>query len=318
MKDALGREIDYLRVSVTDRCNLRCRYCMPEHGLKPLPGEDILSFDEIVRAVEALAGLGVRRVRLTGGEPLCRAGLPELVGRLRQIDGVEEVALTTNGILLLAQAEALRLAGIERVNVSLDSLRPERYAAITRGGKLSQALAGIDAAKAAGLRVKINMVPVRAVNDDEILDFIAFGRQNQMVVRFIELMPVGLGAGMEGVGPAAILETIGAAYPGFTPFRDGQSFGPAECFGWPEGGVFGVIAAVHHRFCAGCNRVRLTADGRLRLCLGQADALDLKPYLRQGQAGLEDALLRAVYHKPVGHDFEVRAACDRTMNQIGG
>lgn len=318
MIDRLGRTIEYVRVSVTDRCNLRCRYCMPEDGVSWLPHARILRYEEIAQAVRVLAGLGVRRVKLTGGEPLCRTGLSALVRMLYAIDGIEEVTLTTNGLLLPAQAEALRDAGIEKVNLSLDSLRPDRYAALTRCGALSDALAGLDAAKRAGMRVKLNVVPIRGVNDDEIVDFIRFGRENGLVVRFIELMPVGLGAGRQGLSNAEILAVIEREIPGFAPFPEKLGNGPADCYGWPDGGTFGLIGAVHDRFCDRCNRVRLTADGMLRLCLAQPDGLDLMPYLRGGQPGLTEAVRNAIWRKPAGHAFLTEDTEDRMMNGIGG
>lgn len=319
MLDRLGRNITYVRVSVTDRCNLRCRYCMPEDGVPFLPHDGILRFEEITEAVRVLACLGIRQVKLTGGEPLCRRDLPALARMLGEIPGIEEVTLTTNGILLPEQAEALSDAGIRRVNLSLDTLRPDRYAAITRCGRLEDALCGLDAAQRAGMRVKLNVVPVRGVNDDEIIDLVRFGREKGCPVRFIELMPVGLGAGRQGLSGAEVLDIIQKVMPGFTPFR-GEKLGngPAVCYGWPDGGVFGVIGAVHDRFCASCNRVRLTADGILRLCLACPDGLDLKPYLRDGRDGMEQALRQAISGKPLGHDFAAHHTDDRTMNGIGG
>lgn len=318
MTDQMGRAIEYVRVSVTDRCNLRCQYCMPAQGAPALKRADILRFEEIAAVVRALAALGVKKVKLTGGEPLCRKGLPALVRMLYAVDGIEEVTLTTNGLLLPGQAAALGATGIERVNISVDSLRPARYARITRTGRLEEAVAGMEAAEKHGMRVKINMVPMRGINDDEILDFIRFGRQSGRVIRFIELMPVGLGDAARGVSKDELLATIEAAFPGFAPFAGKLGNGPADCYGWPEGGVFGVIGAVHNCFCARCNRVRLTADGNLRLCLGQKDALDLKPYLREGAGEMTRALRRAIYHKPAGHAFSTHGTEDRIMNQIGG
>lgn len=319
MTDRLGRRIDYVRVSVTDRCNLRCEYCMPTSGVTFLPHEQILRFEEIVKVVGVLADLGVRRVKLTGGEPLCRRDLPKLVKMLYEIDGIEQVTLTTNGLLLPEQANALAQAGITHVNLSLDSLRPARYAAMTRCGTLKQALNGLYAAQAAGMYVKINTVPMRAINDDEIVELIRFGYQKNAPVRFIELMPVGLGATRSGLSNAEVLARIEQEMPGFTPI-DGHMLGngPATWYGWPNGAIFGLIGAVHDRFCAGCNRVRLTADGCLRLCLAQPDGIDLKPYLRGRQDGLKQALEQAIKNKPESHTFHLVHTADRMMNGIGG
>lgn len=318
MTDRLGRTIEYVRVSVTDRCNLRCRYCMPEDGAPLLAHADILRFEEITQTVRVLAAHGVRQVKLTGGEPLCRRDLPTLVRMLYAVPGIEEVTLTTNGLLLPAQAQALYAAGIQTVNLSLDSLDSDRYAALTRCGRLSDALAGLDAARQAGMRVKLNVVPIRGCNDAEIPAFIHFARTEQIPVRFIELMPVGLGASRQGLSNDAVLARIEACAPGFSPMRGRQGNGPAVCYGWPDGGVFGLIGAVHNRFCAQCNRVRLTADGMLRLCLACPDALDLKPYLRGGKPGLDAAIQTAIWNKPAGHAFGTRDTADRMMNGIGG
>lgn len=319
MRDQWGRAITYVRVSVTDRCNLRCQYCMPQEGVPFLPHEAILRFEEIAQVVRALAACGVSRVKLTGGEPLCRQGLSKLVQMLYDVPGINEVTLTTNGILLPQQAQELFDAGIRRVNLSLDTLKPERYAAITRCGKLDDALAGLRAAQQVGMRVKLNVVPVCGWNDDEVVDLVRFGKQQGVPVRFIELMPVGLGAEQRGLSNAQVRDILQKALPGFTPFR-GETLGngPAVCYGWSDGGVFGLIGAVHDRFCTSCNRVRLTADGILRLCLAHPDGLDLKPYLREGKSGLTEALQQAIINKPLGHNFSGQQTADRTMNGIGG
>lgn len=319
MIDRQGRQITYVRVSVTDRCNLRCQYCMPESGVQFLPHEEILRFEEMIQVVHALAQLGVRRVKLTGGEPLCRKDLPELVRMLYQIDGIEQVTLTTNAILLPEQAQRLAQAGIMHVNISLDTLRPERYAVMTRCGTLAQALKGIDAAKQAGMYVKLNTVAIQGMNEDEIPDLVRFGRREKIPVRFIELMPIGLGASRTGLSNAQVLERIAQEMPHFKRVDNPTlGNGPAVWYEWEDGGIFGLIGAVHNQFCETCNRVRLTADGMLRLCLARPDGIDLKPYLRGGKSGLQEVLAQAVENKPACHTFAQSDTVDRAMNGIGG
>jgi cyclic pyranopterin phosphate synthase len=322
--DGYGRVATDLRVSVTDRCDLRCTYCMPEGGLDWLPAEAQLSFDEITRLVSVLVGLGIRTVRLTGGEPLVRPRLTELVGALAAL-GLDDLALTTNGTTLARHAEALRQAGLTRVNVSLDSLVSHRFEQITRRDALARVLAGIEAAQAAGLApVKVNCVVVGGTNDDEILDFVDFARRTGCEVRFIENMPLGADGrwAPERVMAAVDVLDVISAHHELSPRTRGAE--PARAFDFADGapGGVGVIASVTEPFCATCDRLRLTSDGFLRTCLFAHVETDLRTPLRDGSSDDElAALVRgAVVDKGPGHaigqlGFEQPV---RVMSRIGG
>lgn len=317
-RDGEGRAIEYLRLSVTDRCNCRCAYCMPADGVPMLRHEDVCSFEELARITGACCELGVTKVRLTGGEPLVRRGLPSLVRMLRSVPGVRDLALTTNATLLAPVAEELAEAGLDRVNVSLDSLRPERYAAITRGGRLADALAGIEAARVAGLApLKVNCVLMGGVNDDEVADIARLARDHALDVRFIELMPIGEAARWprSRFMPA---EAVLAALPELEPVVGSGRGGVAELFSAPGwAGRVGLIRPMSHRFCAGCTRIRVTADGRLKPCLHSADEIDLR-----GLSGepLRGAILAGIALKPAHHGMDGAHASEsaRAMNEIGG
>ncbi len=323
--DSFGRIHDDLRISVTDRCNLRCTYCMPERGMTFLPRSDLLSFDEIVRVAEVARGLGVRSIRLTGGEPLVRAGLSDLVARLAGL-GLDDLSLTTNGMLLAPVAEALAAAGLRRVNISCDSLRPDRFGSIRRRGELATVLAAMDAAEAAGLDpIKVNVVLLKGRNDDEILDFARFARDTGRIVRFIEFMPLdgeGTWARDQLVPGHEVTRTISAAWP-LRPVDPGQHRAPAERFRFVDGlGEIGIISSVTQPFCGTCNRLRVTADGAIRNCLFSDDERSVGDLLRQGgsDAELATVLRRAVWGKWPGHGINepgfLRPA--RSMSMIGG
>ncbi|MHB0856176.1 MAG: GTP 3',8-cyclase MoaA [Anaerolineae bacterium] len=324
--DPCHRTINYIRISVTDRCNLRCTYCMPPQGVPARPHEEILRFEEIERVVAAAAGLGVSRIRLTGGEPLVRAGIVDLVGLLARIPGISDLSMTTNGILLPRYAAALADAGLARVNVSLDTLQPERYARMTRIGRLEDALAGIGAAEQAGLRpIKINTVVLQGVNDDELADMAALTLEHDWQVRFIELMPLNGAVGHPECGylsTDAVRDRIESALGGLQPAVRPTGAGPAETYRLPGAiGTIGFISAVSHHFCERCNRLRLTADGRLRPCLLENIEYDLKPVLRRGAdlAELQQVIRQVVLDKPLGHHLEDgQAPRGRTMSEIGG
>jgi GTP 3',8-cyclase len=323
--DPYQRTVRDLRVSVTDRCNFRCTYCMPEEGMQWLPREQLLTYEELTRVARVcVERFGFESVRITGGEPTVRAHLPVLVSRLAAL-GVD-LAMTTNGATLSHQAADLARAGLRRINISLDSLRPERFAAITSRDSLPQVLAGIDAAIDSGLDpVKVNCVLVRDVNDDEILDFAAFGREKGIEIRFIEWMPLDGGGQWRAdqVVPAAeLIETISAAYPLRPVSPDGDA-APAEAYEYLDGGgKVGVIASVTRPFCGNCDRIRLTAEGQLRNCLFSVRETDLRPILRGG--GTDDDLATAIEaevgRKWAGHSIGrvefIRP--NRSMSQIGG
>jgi cyclic pyranopterin phosphate synthase len=323
--DPYQRTVRDLRVSITDRCNFRCTYCMPEEGMQWLPRDQLLTYEELTRVARVcVERFGFESIRITGGEPTVRAHLPVLVGRLAAL-GVD-LAMTTNGATLSHQAADLARAGLNRINISLDSLRPDRFAAITSRDSLPQVLDGIDAAIASGLHpVKINCVLVRGVNDDEILDFATFGRDKGVEIRFIEWMPLDGGGQWRAdqVVPAAeLIETISAAYPLVGVGHAGDA-APADTYEYLDGeGKFGVIASVTRPFCDSCDRIRLTAEGQLRNCLFSVRETDLRPILRGG--GSDDDLATAIEaevgRKWAGHSIGrvefIRPA--RSMSQIGG
>ena len=314
MKDQFEREITYLRVSVTDLCNLRCRYCMP-NGVCQKRHEDILSFEEIEEIVRAAAQLGVRKVRVTGGEPLVRRGCAELCRMIAAVPGIGEVDLTTNGILLEKYARDLRAAGVKRVNISIDSLDPEKYAAITGGGKLSDALAGIRAAQEAGFSpVKLNCVLIGGFNDDEIETFTELTRREPVELRFIELMPMGGHFGPEAYLPgAAVLERV----PALEPLPDNG--GVARLYRLPgSAGRVGLISPLSRHFCSTCNRLRLTSEGALKPCLHSDTEICVRGL--HGEELLE-TIRAAIYAKPRMHgalDAQHASGAGRSMNTIGG
>ena len=325
--DPHGRTVRDLRISITDRCNFRCTYCMPQEGMEWLPREQLLSYEELTRVARVcVERFGFESIRITGGEPTVRAHLPVLIGRLAEL-GVD-LAMTTNGATLDHQASDLARAGLRRINISLDSLRPERFSAITGRDALDRVLAGIDAAVAAGLDpVKVNCVVVRGVNDDEVLDFAALGRDKGIEIRFIEWMPLDGGGQWtsDQVVPAGeIIEAVNARWP--LVGEDGRAAdpaSPAESYRYADGrGRVGVIASVTRPFCDSCDRVRLTAEGQLRNCLFAVRETDLRPVLRSGAGDdeLADAIAAEVGRKWAGHSIGqvtfIRPA--RSMSQIGG
>ena len=324
MLDALGRDIRYLRISVTDRCNLRCRYCMPEEGVAWVDHSAILSYEQIVRIARAAAGLGVTSIRLTGGEPLVRRGLAGVVRELKAIDGIRTVSLTTNGVLLADQLPGLLAAGLDGVNLSLDTLDRAQFARITRRDELPRALAGLEAALAApGLRVKVNCVP-GGENDDQLVPLAELARDRKLDVRFIELMPIGLGASLPHRWEAEVLAALEGALGPALPCPQGGGNGPGRyvTFSGFTGRV-GFISAMSHRFCQSCNRVRLTAGGFFKTCLQYDRGVDLKALLEAGaeDAALEAAMAEAIRCKPAGHHFGGGAEAEdeaRRMYEIGG
>ena len=323
--DPFGRIHDDLRISVTDRCNLRCTYCMPETGMTFLTPSAVLTFDEIARVASVARKLGVSSIRLTGGEPLVRRDLPGLVGRLSDI-GIEDLAITTNGMLLAPAAGPLAAAGLTRVNVSCDSLRGDRFGAIRRRGDLDTVLRSMDVAETAGLSpLKVNVVLLRGQNDDEILDFAAFARSTGRIVRFIEFMPLdaqGTWDRGQVVPGDEVLRRISEEWP-LEPAEEHRGAAPADRFRFVDGlGEIGLVSSVTRPFCGTCNRLRLTADGALRNCLFSHDELVVREGLRGGGSDEDLAVLfrRAVWGKQPGHGINepgfLRPA--RSMSMIGG
>jgi GTP 3',8-cyclase len=324
VKDRFGRSIEYLRISVTDRCNFRCVYCMPERGLDWIPRDDILTAAEIHSVVAQLAPLGLRRIRITGGEPTLRRDVCDIVSRIHSIASVEDIALSTNGVRLERMASDLRSAGVSRVNISVDSLRPDRIAAIARRDLKLDPIRVIHAAIDAGFDpVKINTVVVRGVNDDEIAALARLTVELPVHVRFIELMPVGdmSDSGFEHVVPAVqVLETVQDALGGLVQdVGPALGNGPARYYRVPGAlGTVGVITPMTHTYCASCNRVRLTADGRLRTCLFGDHEVDLRTPLRAG-VPLAALFARALADKPREHELlQLRTGGLRALSQTGG
>lgn len=322
--DLHGRTIRNLRVSVTDRCNFRCIYCMPEE-MTFFDRSEILTFAEIERFVRIAARLGVRKVRLTGGEPLVRRDLPRLVEALSRIEGIEDLALTTNGVCLPELARPLREAGLKRLNVSLDSMNRETFARLTRRDALNAVLKGIDAALDAGfVPLKLNVVAMRGYTERELLDFARLARERPLIVRFIEFMPLdgdGIWDRSKLLSRKEILERIHAVYP-LVPV-EGRGSSPSEDFRFADGkGTIGVIASVTDPFCRQCDRIRLTADGKLRTCLFATRETDMKSLLRDGSDDERIAriLVWAVRHKEPGHMINAAEFVkpERTMSRIGG
>ncbi len=324
--DSFNRKIEYLRISITDRCNLRCRYCMPEQGIELIPHTGILTFEEIIRVVRVFAKLGISKVRLTGGEPLVRTGVVDLIRRLGRIEGIHDLSLTTNGILLEPFAGPLFAAGLKRVNISLDSLRPERFHHIARRDAFHRVWGGIEKSLQVGFHpVKLNVVAIRGVNEDEILDFARLTMERPVHVRFIEYMPSGEHQAWK---PERVL-TIGQIRdeierlgPLSSENSEGHT-GPATTYRW-EGapGRIGFISPVSRHFCDHCNRLRLTSDGKLRTCLFSDDEIDLRTYLRNGCSDrkLAELLELALMKKPEGHSINTHyfKKCQRNMSSIGG
>ncbi len=321
--DQFGRSIEYLRISVTDRCNFRCLYCMPEAGLAWLPKSDILSYEEITDVVRQLAPLGLRRLRITGGEPTIRPQIHELIRMLRAIPEIEDIALSTNGVRLPEIGQTLRECGLDRVNMSVDSLRPDRIAQIARRKLGFDPIRAALAAQTAGLDpIKLNVVVMRGINDDEIIDLARLTTEHPWHVRFIELMPVGDMRELtwEHIVPSdEILARLSAVAPLTPASGPTRGNGPAAYYTWPgAAGTIGMITPMTHTYCASCNKVRLTADGRLRTCLFGDHEVDLRAPLRAGLA-LEPFFRDALANKPKEHELlQMRVGGLRALSQVGG
>ena len=323
MKDKFGREIDYLRVSVTDKCNLRCIYCMDDKDNTFLKNDDKLTDDEIYRIVKESSELGIKKVRITGGEPLVRPNLVKLISRINSISGIEEIYLTTNGILLADMIDELAANGLKGVNISLDSLKEERFNKLTRLGKLNKVLESIDKATALGIKVKLNTVIVNDINKDEIIDFVNLTKEKNIDVRFIELMPIGVAINYKGVTNEEVLKVISENYSNYEEVVRSKSSGPASYIKLKDAkGKIGFISAISNCFCENCNRIRLTPEGFLKQCLHFDYGIDLKSKLRAGinDEELKKIIFDNIYDKPEKHHF--MESCDnkenKYMNQIGG
>lgn len=322
--DGYGRKINYLRLSVTDRCNLRCRYCMPEDGVPLLPRGEILSYEELFLIARTAVSLGIEKIRVTGGEPLVRKGILDFLSRLAGIPGLRQLVLTTNGLFLEEMAGPLKVAGVQRLNISIDSLDPENFLRITRRGDMDRVLAGVAAAARAGFPIKLNMVVMRGTNDHEVVDFAALTLDKPYAVRFIEFMPSG--AEEENwralvVPGREILDRIAKRFP-FDEIDRGELAGPAKDYRIRgAAGTIGVITPVTGHICGDCNRIRITASGMARGCLFSREETDLKLLLREGGApGLESALLGIIRFKPGSHQLgsDEPGKPPLNMSRVGG
>ncbi len=323
LQDSIGRTINYLRLSVTDRCNLRCRYCMPEEGIGKIAHGEILSYEELYRIAQVAVAIGIDKIRITGGEPLVRKGIVSFLQHLAEIPGLKQLVLTTNGVLLEKMAADLSLAGVQRLNISLDSLDPKTFAQISRCGDLARVLAGIEAAQSCGFPIKLNMVVMRGINDHEILDFATLATSSAITVRFIEYMPAIREHGWQQlVLPGSEILARLEQRLTLIPLEQAEMAGPARNFRIAgASGTLGVITPVSHHFCSECNRIRVTASGTVKGCLFAGSQIDLKPSLRSGSDLLLAQTLGAIVDtKPVRHQMTPDECHHQAFNMssIGG
>ncbi len=326
-RDKQGRKIDYLRISITDRCNLRCCYCMPK-GIELLEMSDILSFEEIESIVKAFSKEGITRLKITGGEPLVRLGCSELIARLKATEGIEDITITTNGILLEDKLEELKAAGVSGINISLDTLDREKYKRITGFDSLGKVLSAVDASIDSGINTKINTAVMKGINTDEISDLAELAKEKNVCVRFIEMMPIGYGTQFKYADNKEILSQLKVKYPSLKPDNQSHGNGPAVYYRAEDfKGSIGFISAVSGKFCESCNRMRLTSTGVLKYCLCFEDGKDLRKILRDKSLSeelkeerLRESFREALSKKPVEHCFEDRDRISETkeMFRIGG
>ena len=307
LSDNSGRKIDYLRVSVTDRCNLRCNYCMPPEGVKNIGHGSILRYDQILRIISIVSDLGIKKIKITGGEPLVRKGIEELVTETIKVSGIEEVTLTTNGVLLEEKMDQLYNAGIRKINISLDSINRERYAEVTGFDSLGKVLKGIKKAlEYDNVILKLNALALRETTWEEILELAQFAHTRGIILRFIEVMPMGMAKGIEGRTTEELLRILEGKWGEPRPLEATFGNGPATYFQFEKsGGKVGFISPISHKFCSSCNRIRLTADGILKTCLNYEGGLDLKKMLAEGESNetISRAVKEAIAAKPQGHCF---------------
>ena len=325
MLDACGRKIDYLRISITDRCNLRCVYCMLENGVSSISHDSLLRYEEIVRLVRLMQPLGVQKVRITGGEPMARRGCLDLVQNLHEMGGLSRIAMTTNVLLLRGRMQEARDKGLTSINISLDTLDPVCYRQMTRLGNVAPVLDAIDEALTCGLSVKVNAVPVRGMNENDLVSVAALAQDQPVCVRFIELMPIGQGKEKHTLKEAEVKHILSETYGTIRPCVEKLGSGPAyyrKIDGFE--GKIGFISAISHKFCSGCNRVRMTADGFLKPCLQYETGMDLRTLLRDGvsDAELKAQIEMTITQKPKCHHFgeinEPEQTEHRGMSEIGG
>lgn len=325
MLDLYGRDIDYLRISITDKCNFRCKYCMPEGKVDTLKDNEILTFDEIIKICRSASKLGITRIKITGGEPLLREDLTELIKSIKEITGIRNVTLTTNGTFLYDKIHELKISGIDSINVSLDTLVREKFNDITRRNKFDIVIKGIQEAIKIGIKIKINCVPIKNFNFNEITNIALIAKEKNVDVRFIEMMPMGLGQSFEGISNREILDIIEKDYGNFSRVESINDNGPAIYYKNEDfKGRIGVIGAISNEFCDNCNRIRITADGSLKSCLCYSKGIDLKNLIRSGinEEELTNAIKAGILSKPEKHEFNEEKKSDnieiRNMFQIGG
>ena len=325
MLDKLNRKIDYLRISVIDRCNLRCVYCMPEEGIESIPHDEILTYDEILRICEIVSELGIRKIKITGGEPLVRKDIVNLIRDIKNIDKIEQVTLTTNGILLHEMLDDLYDAGIDAINISLDTLNKDNFKKITRRDGLEKVLMSIDKAYDLGIRVKINCLAIRDFNLRELVEIASFAKDREIDVRFIELMPIGFGKKYNQIDNDEILSILESRFGTFEIVTEKRGNGPAKYYkNQNMKGCIGFISAISHEFCESCNRIRLTSSGFLKLCLHYNKGIDLKGPIRNGisDEDLKKLIHDTIWNKPISHKFghasEEQDIELKNMVQIGG
>lgn len=320
MKDSFGREIDYMRISVTDRCNLRCRYCMPEEGIVKVDRSEILSCEEIIEVCRAATELGIVKFKITGGEPLVRGDVVSIIRGIKALPLTEQVTLTTNGQKLAERIDDLADAGIDGINISLDTLRADRYEEITRGGSLEKVLDAIGLCTEKGIRTRLNCLVQKGFNEDEITALAAFAFERGIDIRFIEMMPIGIAEADNGMSNREVLQILRAEYPALAADDAKRGNGPAVYYSMPGvRGSVGFISAMHDLFCGSCNRIRLTSMGYIKPCLCYEDGVFIRPYLSRGEEAIMDALKRAVRSKPERHHFGIKSEVDHhSMAQIGG
>lgn len=325
MLDKLNRKIDYLRISVIDRCNLRCVYCMPEEGIESIPHDEILTYDEILRICEIVSELGIRKIKITGGEPLVRKDIVNLIRDIKNINKIEQVTLTTNGILLHEMLDDLYDAGIDAINISLDTLNKDNFKKITRRDGLEKVLMSIDKAYDLGIRVKINCLAIRDFNLRELVEIASFAKDREIDVRFIELMPIGFGKKYTQIDNDEILSILESRFGTFEIVTEKRGNGPAKYYrNQNMKGCIGFISAISHEFCESCNRIRLTSSGFLKLCLHYNKGIDLKEPIRNGisDEDLKKLIHDTIWNKPISHKFghasEEQDIELKNMVQIGG
>lgn len=326
MKDNRNRNIDYIRISVTDRCNMRCIYCMPEEGIKHIDHKNILSFDEIIRICKSLVRLGITKVKITGGEPLVRKDIDLLISQIKKIDGIKSVTLTTNGLNLKEYLPKLIDAGLDSVNISLDTLDEEKYKKVTRNDGFKNIMESLEEAlKYKELSVKINCVPMNDTDKKEIINIARLAKNSRISVRFIEMMPIGLGKNFSYYSEDNIISILKEEFGHLELINAVIGNGPAHYYSVSDFvGKIGFISAISHQFCDQCNRVRLTSDGFLKTCLQYENGIDLKSILRGNQADfdLDEAISQTIYNKPFSHDFHTESQDKKYeknhMSKIGG